>query len=85
MSEYPNIEALAEGRVSGQFSERPEMRIEAARLLANYGILEAENERLKDLLREAESMFPHKCGHPDYGGCKVSECLRCRIKKLLKE
>jgi len=44
---YPNVQALAQGCVSGRLSEWPELRHEAERLLKHCQILGAENDRLK--------------------------------------
>jgi hypothetical protein len=41
--QYPNLSALAQGRVSGSFSEWPQLKTEAAAILRNYKhIMEAK-------------------------------------------
>ena len=49
MTNYPNLEALATGRVSGNYSEWPEMRPEASQVLA-------EVKRLRAMERAAIEM-----------------------------
>lgn len=45
--DYPNIEAMASGTISGKFTEWPRVRPEAKALLAELAALREENARLK--------------------------------------
>lgn len=57
---YPNIEALADGRISGAFREWPLLRQEAKALLARLAAREAELALLKAPVHDPASC--HYCG-----------------------
>ena len=59
--DYPNIEAMASGTISGKFTEWPRVRPEAKALLAELAALREENARLRgymrpDQIEEAETV-----------------------------
>ena len=72
MSEYPNIEALAAGTISGYFREWPRVQPEAREILRELKDLQSEVWRLRSYIKLQASL--RRSGRPSQG---LDRCDRC--------
>jgi hypothetical protein len=84
---YPNLEAIAQGCISGAFREWPMVRPEVVGLFAELSELRAENARLAErvrVLEEAASAYLHRPAPAmNHKEALLSSELRSRLEQAL--